>query len=132
MMTAQSDVHARLLGLVGLGVRAQNAVVGVDRVRDAARRGRLRLAVIAPDASRHSLDKVVPLLRARGVRMIEGPGAAALGAAVGREAAAAVGILDAALAAGMRRLIDGSREEVGERGGRGKKPGPHGPPGGTA
>jgi ribosomal protein L7Ae-like RNA K-turn-binding protein len=100
-------LHQRLLGLVGLGVRARNAVVGVERVRDAARRGRLRLAVVAPDASRHSLDKVVPLLRARRIRMIEGPSAAALGAAVGKETTAAVGILDAALAAGVRRLMDG-------------------------
>ncbi len=54
----------RLLGLVGLGMRARTAVVGVERVRDAARRGRLALAIVAPDASRNSLDKVLPLLAA--------------------------------------------------------------------
>jgi len=58
-------------------------VVGVQLVRDAAQRGKLKLAVIAPDASHNSLDKVVPMLRAKHIRMIEGPSAAELGAAVG-------------------------------------------------
>jgi ribosomal protein L7Ae-like RNA K-turn-binding protein len=97
----------RLLGLVGLGVRARTAVVGVERVRDAARRGRLALAIVAPDASRHSLDKVLPLLAARRVEVVMGPGADSLGAAVGRESTATVGILDRDLARGMRRLVQG-------------------------
>lgn len=106
----QVDVDAqmerRVLGLVGLGVRARNAVAGVERVRDAAKRGLLRLAIVAPDASRHSLDKVVPLLTAKRVRVVEGPSASALGAAVGRESTAAVGITDAALARGVRALVE--------------------------
>ena len=103
-----ATTERRMLGLIGLGVRARNAVIGVERVRDAARRGRLRLAVVAPDASRHSRDKVVPLLAARRVTMIEGPSAAALGAATGRESTAAVGITDAALARGVRALVGDS------------------------
>jgi len=98
-------IQRKLLGLVGLGVRARNAVVGVERVRDAARKNKLRIAIVAPDASRHSLDKVLPMLRARRVTVIEGPTAAALGAAVGKETAAAVGIIDSDLAAGVRRLV---------------------------
>jgi ribosomal protein L7Ae-like RNA K-turn-binding protein len=98
-------IQRKLLGLVGLGVRARNAVVGVERVRDAARRNKLRIAIVAPDASRHSLDKVLPMLRARRITVIEGPSAAALGAAVGKETAAAVGIVDSDLAAGVRRLV---------------------------
>jgi ribosomal protein L7Ae-like RNA K-turn-binding protein len=103
----------RLLGLIGLGLRARYAVVGVEQVRSAARRGRLVLAVVAPDASRHSRDKVMPLLTARGVRVVEGPPAAALGAAAGREATAAIGITDAALARGVRALV--GRPEQGPR-----------------
>jgi ribosomal protein L7Ae-like RNA K-turn-binding protein len=99
-------VERRLLGLVGLGVRARNAVVGVERVRDAAKRGTLKLAIVAPDASRHSLDKVVPLLAARHVRVIHGPPAASLGGVVGRETTAVVGITNAALARGVRTLME--------------------------
>ena len=95
-----------MLGLIGLGVKGRNAVVGVEQVRVAARRGRLALALVAPDASRHSRDKVLPLLAALRVRVIEGPSAAALGSATGRETTAAVGILDRALARGVRALMD--------------------------
>src|SRR5688500_5214814 len=98
----------RLLGLIGLGVRGRLAVIGVERVREAAMRGKLRFAVVAPDASRHSLDKIVPLLRARRVRYVEGPSATTLGAAVGKESTAVVGIVDAQLAKGVRGIVESS------------------------
>jgi ribosomal protein L7Ae-like RNA K-turn-binding protein len=96
----------RLLGLIGLGMRARGVVVGVERVRDAAKRGRLLLAVVAPDVSRHSLDKIVPLLEARRVRIIRGPSAASLGAAVGKATTAVVGVTDHSFAAGVRALVE--------------------------
>ena len=95
----------RLLRLIGLGVRARNVVVGVEQVRTAAKKGRLELAVIAPDASANSLEKIVPLLRARHVKFVEGPTTAELGAAVGREQTAAVGVVDPQLARGIRELV---------------------------
>ena len=61
-------VRRKVLGLVGLGIRGRRAVVGVQQVRDAARRGKLKLALVAGDASKNSMDKVVPLLTARGWR----------------------------------------------------------------
>ncbi|MEP7381082.1 MAG: ribosomal L7Ae/L30e/S12e/Gadd45 family protein [Gemmatimonadota bacterium] len=94
----------RLLGLLGLGVRGRGAVVGVERVRDAAKRGTLVVAVVAPDCSRHSRDKVVPLLEARRIRIIEGPSAVSLGHAVGKESTAVVGVTDRALASGVLAL----------------------------
>jgi len=89
----------KLMGLINLGLRGRLAVVGVQRVREAAVRGRLALAIVAPDASRHSLDKVVPLLDARRIRRMRGPGMAQLGAA-------AVGIVDHQLAKGIRALVE--------------------------
>jgi len=99
-------VEKRLLGLLGLGVRGRLAVVGVERVREAVLSHKVTFAIVAPDASRHSLDKIVPLLVARRVRFVCGPSAAVLGAAVGRETTAAVGITDRQLAKGMRALVD--------------------------
>jgi ribosomal protein L7Ae-like RNA K-turn-binding protein len=100
------DAHQqrKMLGLIGLGVRGRGAVVGVERVRDAAKRGKLHLAIAAPDASSNSLDKVVPLLQARGISVLAGPPAAQLGAAAGRETTAVIGIVDRGLAKGIRAL----------------------------
>ncbi|MBI1808477.1 MAG: ribosomal L7Ae/L30e/S12e/Gadd45 family protein [Gemmatimonadetes bacterium] len=96
----------RVLGLVGLGVRGRLAVVGVDRVREAAGNVTLRLAIVAGDASPNSLAKVVPLLKAKGVPLVEGIGAAELGGVTGRDATTVVGIVDAQLAKGIRGVVD--------------------------
>lgn len=106
--TLSEVAHRKVLGLLGLGARGRLVVVGTEQVRLAAQKGTLRLAVIGVDASRHSLDKVVPLLRARRVDVLEWPSAAELGHAVGRETTAAVGILDEALAHGIRGAVAGA------------------------
>jgi ribosomal protein L7Ae-like RNA K-turn-binding protein len=98
----------KVLGLLGLGVRGRNVVVGAERVRQDAMKGAVHLAIVAADVSQHSLDKVVPLLRARRVEMIEWPSAVELGQAVGRESTAAVGIVDQGLARGIRGAVAGA------------------------
>ncbi len=104
-----NDVDRRkVLALLGLGVRGRLVVVGAERVRLEALKGALQLAVVATDVSRHSLDKVVPVLRARRVQMIEWPSSAELGGAVGRDTTAAVGIVDQALARGIRGAVAGA------------------------
>jgi ribosomal protein L7Ae-like RNA K-turn-binding protein len=108
----------RVLRLIGLGVRSRGAVVGVQQVREAAKKGDLAFAVIAPDASQHSLDKLIPLLRARRIRFADAINAAELGAAVGRESTAAVGIVDRQLAKGIRDLVESGEPDVAGRDGR--------------
>ena len=95
----------RILGLVGLGVRSRGVVVGVQQVREAVRRGTLVVALVAMDASSNSIDKIVPLLRARRIKLVEMPSAAQLGAAVGRDQTTAVGVVDRQLAAGICDLV---------------------------
>ena len=94
----------RVLRLLGLGIRGRGAVIGVERVKESARTGKLAFAVVASDASQNSLDKLLPLLRARHINFIEVPSAAALGAVAGRDQAVAIGVLDRDLARGIRAL----------------------------
>jgi len=98
----------KVLGLLGLGVRGRLVVVGAERVRIEALKGAVRFAVVASDVSRHSLDKVLPVLRARRIDVLEWPSSAELGEAVGRETTAAVGIVDQALAHGIRGAVAGA------------------------
>ncbi|MDQ2668881.1 MAG: ribosomal L7Ae/L30e/S12e/Gadd45 family protein [Gemmatimonadota bacterium] len=102
--------QAKLLRLVGLGVRGRGAVIGVEQVREGAKKNKVAFAIVAMDASRHSLDKIVPLLNARRVRFVEVPSAAELGGAVGRETTAVVGIVDRQLAKGIRDLVESGSE----------------------
>ena len=98
----------KVVGLLGLGLRGRLVVVGAERVRLEAQKGTVQLAVVALDISRHSIDKVIPVLRARNIEVIEWPSAAELGGAVGRDTTAAVGIVDQALARGIRGAVAGA------------------------
>jgi ribosomal protein L7Ae-like RNA K-turn-binding protein len=114
-VTLSAADRSRLLRLVGLGVRGRGAVIGVEQVREGAKKNKVAYAIVASDASRHSLDKVVPLLNARRVRFIEVPSAAELGGAVGRETTAVVGIVDRQLAKGIRELVEAGSAEPHRR-----------------
>lgn len=89
------------LRLLGLGVRAGTVVLGVDAVRAALQAGRVRAVVIAGDASRRAQEKVVRLARAKGIPLLDGPAAEAIGARLGRPAIMVAGVLDRALAQGL-------------------------------
>lgn len=104
--------HGRLLRLVGLGLRGRGAVVGVDRVREGVKKNKVAFAIVAADASRNSLDKIVPLLNARRIRFVEVPSAAELGGVAGRESAAVIGIVDRQLAKGIRDLVESGSERA--------------------
>ena len=91
----------RLLGLLGLGYRGRRVVVGVDAVRKELQAGKIWCVVVAEDASPRAVDKVVRLAGAKGVPMLAGPSAAAIGAQLGRPPVMAVGVRDRALAGGM-------------------------------
>src|SRR5919107_5707816 len=91
----------KILGLAGLGIRGRLAVVGVQQARDAAKRGRLKIALVANDASQNSLDKVASLLSAKGVTTLTDFTAAELGAVAGREAVTVIGVSDAGLSRGI-------------------------------
>jgi ribosomal protein L7Ae-like RNA K-turn-binding protein len=114
-----------LLGLIGLGYRARNIAVGVDAVRKELQAGKCRCVVVAEDASRRAVDKVVRLAAARGVPLLTGPGAAQIGAQLGKPPVMAVGVRDRALAAGMVGLapartdggLSGQDESSRSRGG---------------
>lgn len=113
-MNQDVDVATRIFRLLGLGVRSRGVVIGVKQVREAARRNTLQYAVVARDASVNSQDKIVPLLNARRVNFIEVPSTAALGAAVGRDQTAVVGIIDPQLAAGVRTLVSANARGTAE------------------
>ncbi len=59
-----------VLGLLGLGIRAGNVVVGVDAVRRSLQAKEIRCIVVAKDASQRAREKVVRLATALGVPQV--------------------------------------------------------------
>jgi ribosomal protein L7Ae-like RNA K-turn-binding protein len=93
-----------LLGLVGLGFKGRRVVVGVEAVRRELQAGKCWCVVVAEDASPRAVEKVVRLAAAKGVPLVPGPSAAAIGAQLGKPPVMAVGVRDRALAGGMVQL----------------------------
>jgi ribosomal protein L7Ae-like RNA K-turn-binding protein len=93
-----------LLGLLGLGYRGRRVVVGVEAVRRELQAGKCWCVVVAEDASPRAVEKVVRLASAKGVALLPGPSAAAIGAQLGKPPVMAVGVRDRALAGGMVQL----------------------------
>lgn len=107
-----SIANQKILKLLGLGARGRLVVVGSEQVRQAGKRGKLALAVVASDASDNSRDKVLSLLKAKNIRAIEGISAAELGAVFGRVSTAAAGVLDQDLARGIIRAASEASSSV--------------------
>ena len=105
-MTLSDETRSRVLRLLGLGVRSRGVIIGVEQVRESVKKNKVAYAVVAVDASQHSLDKVVPLLNARRVRFVEVPSAAEVGGVAGRESTAVLGVVDRQLAKGIRELVE--------------------------
>jgi ribosomal protein L7Ae-like RNA K-turn-binding protein len=88
----------RDLRLIGLGMKAGFVVVGTSRVRDGLKQGQIHLVVLAEDLSVRTEEKVGRLARAKGVRILEGPGSSELGMRFGGKPLQTLGLLDVNLA----------------------------------
>jgi ribosomal protein L7Ae-like RNA K-turn-binding protein len=95
---------SEVIGLLGLGLRAGHAIIGVEAVRRALQAGDCRCLVVASDASQRALEKTVRLAVALGVPQVAGPPAHELGARLGKPPVMVVGVRDANLADGIVRL----------------------------
>jgi ribosomal protein L7Ae-like RNA K-turn-binding protein len=93
--------------LLGLGFRARQVVIGVDQVRGALRAGRVACLVVAADVSPRAREKAVRLAAGRGVPLLRGPSAEAIGNRLGRPGIMVVGVLDRALADGLAEASRG-------------------------
>src|SRR6185369_8474358 len=93
------------LRLLGLAARAGALLPGTERVRDAARSGTLRFALVAADVSDNSLDKLLPTLRKRGVPHVVMFTRDQLGQAVGKSPLSAVGITHPGFAEQLQALL---------------------------
>lgn len=105
MARPPEDPGDRVLGLIGLGLRARRVVTGVDATRALLQRRQARVVVLAADASARAVAKVVALARATGVPVVAGPSAVTLGARIGRPPVMVVGVRDHDLARGILAAV---------------------------
>jgi ribosomal protein L7Ae-like RNA K-turn-binding protein len=93
----EDEQDRRFLQLVGLARRAGFAVVGTQAVRDAARRGELRVVVVAEDATDNARRRLGSILESAELEVVTRGTRSGLGRAVGRSEVVVVGIRDRGL-----------------------------------
>lgn len=110
-------------GLLGLARRAGRLSVGSRETRIGLHRGEVRLVLLAADASPRDRERVTRVAAEEGVPARIVGDRDTLGAAIGRDAVAVLGVRDAGMAQGLlARLkgIEGGRREAGRPGGQTK------------
>jgi ribosomal protein L7Ae-like RNA K-turn-binding protein len=101
----ESPGKTEALALLGLAQRAGAVAAGTDATRDAVRKGKARLVVLAEDGSEVQRAKVLPLLLERGVphgtlgSMVE------VGGALGRGPVAALAVTERGFAGEIRKRL---------------------------
>lgn len=103
MSGAPETGERQLLSLLGIAARAGALVYGTGAVRQAVREGEAVAVVVAVDSSATQQQKLLPLLRRRGVPAVGVASQDTLGSAVGRGTLSAVGISEASFA---RRIVE--------------------------
>jgi ribosomal protein L7Ae-like RNA K-turn-binding protein len=122
----KSPREADTLGLLGLAHRAGAVLTGVGRTRKGIDGGEVALALLARDASKGQLEKVMGILRHRDVPVRWISKQVVLGAAVGQGALSAVGVVDRSFAEQLLKRLpeppkgseDWKREQSQEESGR--------------
>jgi ribosomal protein L7Ae-like RNA K-turn-binding protein len=113
-MPGPPNREAELLRLLGIAARAGTVVPGSERVREAARAGDLRFAIVAADTSGYRRDRLVPLLRGLGIPHIVAFDRDRIGHAVGRAPLGAVGVTEPRLALRLAEIAaDGAASDEG-------------------
>lgn len=95
----------RLLGMLGLCVRAGRAACGTASVCEALKAGRVKLVVVAADNSAGTEKRLFDRASYYGVKIIKTAlTSAELGAATGRSLVAAMAISDLSMASAVERI----------------------------
>jgi ribosomal protein L7Ae-like RNA K-turn-binding protein len=107
MARSKRMINEKIRGLVGLGVRARNVIVGSRDTRAALRRGEIRLVLIAADGSARDRARLHRVGAEEDVPVVDLASREELGAWVGRGPVAVLGIRDPNLAEAVRGELAG-------------------------
>ena len=97
----------RLLGMLGLAVRAGKVSFGAFMTEKAVAEGKASLVIIAKDCGNSNLRKMENACRAGGVHYISYADKAALSGAVGKKDVPAVGVCDKNFAEAIVKIYGG-------------------------
>lgn len=103
----------KVYGLLGLCARAGKVVSGMDAVCDDLKKNKIKLIIVAEDASQKTIDNIKFLADKKNVPIIRIGNIEDNSRAIGKENRAIIGIKDKNISNGIKKIIFGG-EAFGE------------------
>ena len=106
-------VNNKILGLIGLAARARKLCFGADSVEEKTKKGKVKLLIIAEDASNRTKDKFIKLTEEKNIPIIIKEKIETLSKAIGKSNKAIIGIEDINLSNEIQKINNGG-EAIGK------------------
>jgi ribosomal protein L7Ae-like RNA K-turn-binding protein len=100
-------INKKILGLVGLAARARKICFGADSVEDKINKHKVKIVIIATDASNRTKEKFQKLSENNNISFIIYSNIEELSKAIGKENKAIIGIEDINLANEIKKIYNG-------------------------
>ena len=100
-------INNKILGLIGLAARARKVCFGADSVEEKTGKGKVKLLVVAEDASERTKDKFKKLAEKQSIPIITIGSIEVLSKAMGKTNKAILGIEDINLSNEIQRINNG-------------------------
>ena len=100
-------INSKILGLIGLAARARKVCFGADSVEERTNKKRVRLLIVAEDASERTKDKFKKISEKEKVPIIIKGEIETLSKAIGKPNKAIIGIEDMNLSNEIQRINNG-------------------------
>ena len=106
-------INNKILGLIGLAARARKLCFGADSVEEKTKKGKVKLLIIAEDASNRTKDKFIKLAEEKNIPIIIKEKIETLSKAIGKSNKAIIGIEDINLSNEIQKINNGG-EAIGK------------------
>ena len=106
-------INNKILGLIGLAARARKVCFGADSVEEKTKKGKVKLLIIAEDASNRTKDKFIKLANEKNIPIIIKEKIETLSKAIGKSNKAIIGIEDINLSNEIQKINNGG-EAIGK------------------
>ena len=100
-------INNKILGLIGFAVKARNICFGSDSVEERTNKNKVKLLIVAEDASERTKDKFIKLSKERNVPIIVGGNIEMLSKAIGKNNKAIIGIENVNLSNEIQKINNG-------------------------
>lgn len=100
-------INKKILGLIGLAARARKICFGADSVEEKTKKNKVKIMIIAEDASNRTKEKFIKLAENNNIKFIILSNIENLSKAIGKENKAIIGVEDINLANEIKKIYNG-------------------------